>query len=245
MSLRKEQVKKSRRKHRRFLYSPYYDLVKFLGGGIAALCMRPKVHRITENVPKRMKGGVVIAANHTSFSDAVILFVVFWYRRLAFLATKDLFNNKFNKIFFRNLNCIEVDKEKFSTKTLRAICDRLNGNHPVVIFPEGKINGEGETLLDFKEGTVYVAMKCNKPILPVYIAVRDSLKKRHNVVIGEPVYVNELYTDAPRADRIKLISEYLRDYELRLKNYYDEEVEKSSGSKKQNIAPDIQYSGRT
>ena len=61
-------------------------------------------------------------------------------------------------------------------------------------------------------------------------------------MVGEPVYVNELYINAPRSERIRLISEHLRRCELELKEYYDTKVGKGREAKKQNTAPDIQYS---
>ncbi len=223
MSLKNKQKRKNRR---RYPYNPYNDMIKIFGGWGAALCLRPKVHRVSSSVPKKIKGGVLIASNHTSSTDPIILFCVFWYRRLTFLATKEIFVKAINRFFFKNMNCLPVDKEQFSSDTLRVVNDRLKKNMAVVIFPEGKINREEEDILKFKDGTVYIAYRCNKPILPVYIARRDRWWKQNHVIIGEPIYVDKLYTELPRAERIRHISEYLRNYELSLAKYYKTLIKK-------------------
>ena len=39
---------------------------------------------------RSFKGGALIAANHTGFSDAVMLGSSFWYRRVFFLASEEV-----------------------------------------------------------------------------------------------------------------------------------------------------------
>lgn len=146
-----------------------YDFVKITGIIPAFLWMRAKIIRVGEKKPKRIKGGALISANHVSFADPILIHCVFWYRRLHFLATTDLFNTKLKNWFFSQLHCIPVDKENFSVNSFHEVCDDLNAEKLVAIFPEGQVNRTGEQLLGFKSGVVLMAYKCNKPIVPMYI----------------------------------------------------------------------------
>ena len=93
-----------RKKRRRLsLRSFYSEMIKLFGGIGFFLYLRPKAVRISDKVPKRIKGGVLIAANHRSVRDPLILFLVFWYRRLYFPATEELFKKPLNRFFFKNL----------------------------------------------------------------------------------------------------------------------------------------------
>ena len=76
-----------------------------IGGGLGLyLYLRPRVYRISKSVPKRIRGGILIAANHRSMKDPLILFLVFWYRRLYFPAASELFEKPINRFFFHNMN---------------------------------------------------------------------------------------------------------------------------------------------
>ena len=123
-----------KRKKKKYRFNPYSDMIKVLGGWGVYLYYRPKLHFISENAKRRIKGRIMIAANHTSLHDPVILFCVFWYRRLCFLATKDIFKTKINRFFFKGMNCVLVDKEKLNISAVKTVCKILNNNGAVVFL---------------------------------------------------------------------------------------------------------------
>ena len=214
------------KKKKRSWYNPYSDLVKILSGWFVYFMYRPKIHRYTQNVPKRIKGGVLIASNHISCHDAVILFVAFWNRRLSFLATKDIFEKTINRIFFTGMNCIPIDKENPGMSSIKRVCNRLSHKGAVVIFPEGEIN-KGEGLLSFKEGTAYMAYRSNCPVLPVYtVPGKRRFRDVSHVIVGEPVDVSAICRRYPRAEGIKRASEYLMEREAELEAFYNEYIKK-------------------
>ena len=66
----------------------------------------------------------LIAPNHNGFTDIMIVANAFWNRRLRFVATKDLYTNKFRRFLFNGLfACIDVDKQNVSMKTFKNVKD--------------------------------------------------------------------------------------------------------------------------
>lgn len=213
-------LKEKPRAGKGLLFNPYSHMIKILAAPGAVLWYRIKLHRISEKSPKNLKGGVIIASNHNSFNDPVILFYAFWRKRLSFLATKELFGTPINRFFFKNMNCIMVDREKFGVSTLKEACRKLKHDLSVVIFPEGLINCTEDELLRYKAGAAFMATKSGKPVLPVYIANRKRWWERTHVVIGECVDISQICRDIHKKDALNYASEYLYRQELVLAEYY-------------------------
>ena len=211
---------KKKKKRKLSLRSFYYEMIKIFGGLWVSLYVRPKVYRISDSVPKRIKGGVIIAANHTSCLDPVALFCVFWYRRLYFPATEELFYKPINSFFFTNMNCIRIDRNSPNTAALKEMCRLLKRDKAVAIFPEGGINATDEMKV-FKKGTAYMALRCNCPILPVYISKKETRREPTYIVIGEPVNVTDVCKDMSKEEAVERVSEYLRNAEIALAEYCD------------------------
>ena len=218
---------KRKKKRRLSLRSFYSEMIKLFGGFGLFLYLRPKVVRISERVPKSIKGGVLIAANHTSMLDPLILFLVFWRRRLYFPATEELFKKPINRFFFKNMNCIRIERNSPNTSAVRTMCEWLKEDKAIAIFPEGAIN-TSEELLNYKKGTAFMAKRSGKPVLPVYIGKREKRLEPLYVVIGEPIDVTEMCKDMPKAEAMAKVSEHLRDAELALAEHY-EKIKKRGG----------------
>ena len=211
----KNKVKKKKREGN-FLY----DFVRVTGALPTLLYMRIKTIRINKNVPKHVKGGVLIAANHISFLDPVIVHCAFWYRRLHCLATKDLYDTPTRAKFFNAMHCIMVDKDNVSVGMLHSVCDRLKENKAVVIFPEGSVNREEGEVKTYKSGAILMAHLTKKPILPVCIIQRKHWYNRQVVVVGEPIDVNALCGKIPTMEEMEKASAYIREKELELLEFY-------------------------
>ena len=169
---------------------------------------------------RRIKGGVLIAANHRSMKDPLILFLIFWYRRLYFPAASELFEKPINRFFFYNMNCIPIDRSAQNISAIKTMCGWLKKRKAVAIFPEGAINTT-EELLSFKRGTAYMAYKSGCPIIPVYIGCRDKWWQSLPVIVGEPIDVSEICRSYPRGEAIDRAGEILKDEERRLEEYCD------------------------
>ena len=224
MSSTEEQKKKKTKKKKREYNFPY-DFVKVTGSIPTWIWMRPKILHVNKKVTKRIKGGVLIASNHISFLDPIIIHCVFWKRRLHCLATKDLYTSPTKERFFNLMHCIKIDKENFNIGSLHTVCDRLKEGKAVVIFPEGKVN-RAENVESYKSGAILMAHIAHKPIIPVYIVRRQHWYNRQVAVIGEPIDVNAMCGKIPSMEEIDKASAYMREKEIELMEFYNNKNKK-------------------
>lgn len=216
---------KNKSKKKKRISNFLYDFVKVTGAIPALIWFRLRVLRLNENVPKRIKGGVLIASNHVTFFDPIIVHLAFWYRRLFSLATKDLYSNKIREMFFNVAHCIKLDKNNFNVGSLHAVCDRLKEDKAVLIFPEGSVNRQ-EDVKSYKSGAILMAHLSKKPILPIYIHRAEKWYNRTTVVIGEPIDVNALCGKIPTQEQMEKASQVLRDKEIEMQEFCIKKLKK-------------------
>ncbi len=198
-----------------------YDFVKVTGAIPALIWIRPKVYGIGGKKPEKIKGGVLISANHVCLEDPIVILCAFWYRRLVSLATKDLYRTKLLKFMFTSMHCIQVDKENFSMSSLHSVFEYLEADKAVLIFPEGRINFNDTQMGSFKSGAVLMAYRSKKPILPVYLVKTEKWYHRRKLVVGEPFDVAAVLGDRPTIADMSQVSELLRQKEIELCEYYN------------------------
>lgn len=201
-------------------YNFLYDFVKVTGVLPTYLVFRPKVyHPYGKN---KIRGAVMITANHRSDLDPVWVHVAIPSRRLHCLATKNLYDTELKAFFFDKMHCIKVDKENFAVSAFHDVVSRLNEGHAVVIFPEGRINtSDDNTILAFKSGAVLMASKANAPIIPVYIVKREKWYQRQRIVVGEVFHIESENGKMLPLDRLNEISEKLHEKEVELREYFE------------------------
>ena len=197
------------------------DFVKFTGAPTAYLWIRPKHLFESKKAKKHIRGPAIVIANHTRVADPVAVFFAFWYRRVHMLAMKELFTKKVANWFFRKVLCIPVDRNNFNTETFRASVEVLNEGGVLGIFPEGEINHDPSTVKAFKSGAVLMALKGHAPIVPVYLTSPQKWYNRTVMVIGEPIYPEEICGSSPSLNSIEEVSKILREKELALKEVYN------------------------
>lgn len=226
MSSTDKHKEKKKRKIGNFLY----DFVKITGAIPVLFWMRPKILYLHKR-PK-IKGGFLIAANHVSFTDPIVVHCAFWRRRLHCIATKDLYASKLRKFFFDRMHCIMVDKENFNMRTFHTVCECLQENKAVVVFPEGRVNKKADELLTFKSGAILMAYKAQKPIVPVYINGIEKWSDRRVAVVGDPIDINPTGALLPSMEEVKQINARLQEKEWELKARYDEYINKKAKRRK-------------
>lgn len=128
----------------------------WLGGGLRTFGL--------ENIP--MKGPVIVACNHASHLDPMILGAVF-PRPLHFLARRTLFDVPVFSWLIRNNNAFPLDRDGDSREALRVFGKRLDEGCAVVMFPEGTRSEDG-ALSEMKPGLGMLAVRNKVGVLPVY-----------------------------------------------------------------------------
>jgi 1-acyl-sn-glycerol-3-phosphate acyltransferase len=136
-------------------------------GPLLRLMYRPKTEGL-ENIP--MDGAAILAPNHQSFLDDLLLPLVVPKRKVVFLAKADYFDKWYLKWFFKGANVIPVRRD--STSAAQAALDTgvraLREGNLVGIFPEGTRSPDGR-LYRGKTGVARMALEAQVPVIPVAI----------------------------------------------------------------------------
>ncbi len=145
------------------------------------------------NIPE--SGPVVLASNHTSGHDIIILGCTST-RQIFFMAKQELFRQPLVAAYFRRAGVFPVRRGENDRKAIATALTHLRQGRVLGMFPEGK---RFAALSQGKTGAVRLAMKVNAPIVPVAIigARKINLRKRllrwhrDQVIIryGEPLQV--------------------------------------------------------
>jgi len=120
----------------------------------------------SERIP--LRGGLLVAANHTSLADPPIL-QTFFPRHLTYLMTERFYIIPAIQWFLRFWGCIPVREAGMNREALRAAGGVLRAGRAVGIFPEGRLSRDG-LAHDAQPGVALLALQAGVPILPVGIA---------------------------------------------------------------------------
>lgn len=171
-----------------------------------------------EKYKEKLKGGAIIAANHTSFLDPFIVGVTFWYRRMHMLVAEIVMGGKFRSMLLRGVGGIKIDRNIADLEAIKQAVEVLKGGRLLAIFPQGGIN-EQDDVNSIKSGAVFMALRASVPIIPMYIRPKKHWYDRRTVVIGETVYPNKLCSKKmPSTADIEAITKVLAENLAKCKN---------------------------
>ncbi|WP_242848984.1 lysophospholipid acyltransferase family protein [Syntrophomonas palmitatica] len=111
------------------------------------------------------KGPVIVAANHVSNWDPILVGVVL-KRPVHFMAKAELFQNRFLSALFSGLHAFPVKRGAADRKAIRKAMDLLDQGEILGIFPEGarkKLKPDAA----IQSGVAMIALKTGVPVLPV------------------------------------------------------------------------------
>lgn len=194
------------------------DLIRVTGALPGLVWLRPKIRYTAKQAKKRLRGGVLVIANHTSFIDPACMMYVLWYRRLYFVCHQAFVETKAGP-FFRAAGClIPINADNFSVGSFRSITESLRDGKAVTLFPEGHVN-KGDEMLEFKSGMVLISMQSKRPIVPVYLKPRRHWYSRLKAVVGEPVDITTLSEGRPAFSKIQEVTALLKKREEELEAF--------------------------
>jgi 1-acyl-sn-glycerol-3-phosphate acyltransferase len=155
-----------------------YEVVHAVVPPAAKLIWRPHVEGL-ENIPT--SGPVIVASNHLSFADSVVIpFVV--PRRVAFLAKRDYFTGTGVKGalvrgWFEGIGMVPVDRDdnKSALDSLNVALEVLAGGEAFGIYPEGARSRDGR-LYRGRTGVAHLALTSGSPVVPVGLIGTDKLQ---------------------------------------------------------------------
>ncbi len=171
-----------------------YTIAKLIFSIFCKIYFRLEV-KGADNVPK--KGGVLVASNHSSLLDPVIVGVGI-SRATYYLTKQSLFEIPVFGSLIRALHTIPIRRDLVSVSTFKELIKSLHSKKAIILFPEGTRSLDGK-LGQGKMGVGMLALKADVPIVPVYIdgAIKAFPKggkwiwsKKIRVIFGKPIMPN-------------------------------------------------------
>lgn len=157
-----------------------YRFMWFTLGPLIRLYWRQRVHG-RSNVPR---GGVILASNHQSAIDPILICMSFW-RPVQWLAKVELLKKWRIAWFFRAAEVIPVDREAPQEASIEAASDALRRGHLFGIFPEGTRSPDGRVYRGYT-GAARIAAHSGAPVVPTAVTgSKESIKK--GSIVAKPV----------------------------------------------------------
>jgi 1-acyl-sn-glycerol-3-phosphate acyltransferase len=159
---------------------------------------RPTVRGL-EHVPRT--GGVILASNHLSFVDSVVIPAVA-PRKVVFLAKSDYFTGSglkgaASRLWFEGLGMLPVDRDdtKAALASLDIALEVLGRGEAFGIYPEGTRSRDGR-LYRGRTGVAHLALTAGVPVVPVGLTGTEKVQPvgaslprivKVQVSFGEPI----------------------------------------------------------
>ncbi|MBI5188701.1 MAG: 1-acyl-sn-glycerol-3-phosphate acyltransferase [Nitrospirae bacterium] len=177
----------------------------------------------SKNVPD--KGGVIVAANHVSYLDPLVIGAAL-KRRATYMAKQELFKIPLIGIFVKSFS-FPVNRDRPQPSTIKEAVSRLKEGELIVIFPEGGRSVDG-SLLDAKRGVGIIAAISRMPVVPALIegtekalpAGRKFLRPaKIKVIFGTPIEVKKEEKDRHFQEGISRdIMETIKNLKFKMQN---------------------------
>ncbi|ADJ29060.1 phospholipid/glycerol acyltransferase [Nitrosococcus watsonii C-113] len=128
-----------------------------------------RFHRLNSDLlPLPPQGGVLVAANHVSGLDPLLL-VAASPRPLRFLIAREQYQRFGLKKLCQAMGCIPVDRSGRPEKALRQALLALRAGEAVVIFPQGGIHLDTDPPRPLKKGIAWLAARSGVSVYGVHI----------------------------------------------------------------------------
>ncbi|MEE2040545.1 lysophospholipid acyltransferase family protein [Nocardiopsis sp. CT-R113] len=150
-----------------------YGALRQTASALARTLCRPTIEG-RENIPDT--GAVLLASNHLSFVDSIIIPLSVTQRPVRFLAKASYFEGaglkgQFTRTVFTSLGAVPVERSdaRGAMMSLELMLDRLRKGEACVIYPEGTRSRDGR-LYRGRTGVAHLAMESKAPIVPVALS---------------------------------------------------------------------------
>ena len=152
------------------------------------------------NKKKIPKGKCIIACNHVSGWDPVVL-AVKTFHPIAYMIKASLYKSKFLKGVFNIFGCIKTERDGSDFRAIKSAIDTLNKGRTFGLFPEGTRNLEDpDHIIEFKNGASLFALKTKTQIIPVIIKRRFKVFQKNYMIMGDPIDFSEFYGEGVSSD---------------------------------------------
>ena len=176
-----------------------YVVVRAVLGLLFRIVWRPEIEG-AEHVPAG--GAVIVASNHLSFIDSIVIPLAVPHRRVTFLAKSEYFTEGGlaglpRRLFFRGMGAVPIDRAERgdARAALDAALQVLARGWAFGVYPEGTRSRDGR-LYRGRAGIGWLALEAGVPVVPVGLTGTDRVQPigarfprvRHvRVRFGEPI----------------------------------------------------------
>lgn len=142
-----------------------YQISRFLMRIWLILCFRYTTYE-ARHVP--LSGACILASNHASFLDPLLVGCNLYRRFIRFMARDTLFHNRLFYWWARQVGVVMLDREKGDIGAMKSALKILKDGGALCLFPEGTRTRDGN-LQKTKGGIGFLIAKAAVPVIPVYI----------------------------------------------------------------------------
>lgn len=156
-------------------------------------------------------GGVILASNHLSFADSVVVPIVV-PRKVVYLAKKDYFTGTglpgvATRAWFEAMDMLPVDRDdtRAAIESLDTALEVLGNGDAFGIYPEGTRSRDGR-LYRGRTGVGHLALTAGVPVVPVGLRGTEQLQPvgarlprlaKIRIALGEPLDFSGEYDGVP------------------------------------------------
>ncbi|TIC84535.1 1-acyl-sn-glycerol-3-phosphate acyltransferase [Nocardioides sp. GY 10127] len=189
---------------------------------LARAVWRPTVEGL-ENVPT--SGPVVLASNHLSFVDSVVIPCVV-PRKVVFLAKSDYFTGSgvkgaLSRAWFAGLGMLPVDRDdpRAALTSLDTALEVLQRGEAFGLYPEGTRSRDGR-LYRGRTGVAHLALTAGAPVVPVGLIgteklqpVGSTLPRLVHVTVrfGAPIVPGDRFEGVPLGKARRVLTDEVMD----------------------------------
>ncbi|MGV3771559.1 MAG: lysophospholipid acyltransferase family protein [Verrucomicrobiales bacterium] len=163
-----------------------------------------------EHMP--MEGPALVVSNHASYLDPPLVGCGV-KRAMCFMGRESLFRFPVMGAILRSWNSIPIDRDGGGAGGLRAVLEKLNEGHAVMLFPEGTRTATGE-MQPARSGVGLVVIKSEAAVVPVKVLGTfeaysrnqkiPRFRKQVQVVYGKPLHFEALRAEAKTCTKQRL-----------------------------------------
>ncbi|MEL7471715.1 MAG: lysophospholipid acyltransferase family protein [Planctomycetota bacterium] len=161
-----------------------------------------RFHR--DRVPKR--GPYIVAANHQSYLDPILVGVAIAPGQFTPLARSSLFEHWLFGPIIANLHSLPVRQGEGDTRAMKAMIAEVKAGRSILVYPEGSRTFDG-ALQPFQRGVSLILRRAPAPVLPVAMegaydawprsSKRPRFGRRTWAAVGHPIPHEELMANGP------------------------------------------------
>lgn len=155
-----------------------------------------------ENIPQDKP--VVLASNHRSYADPVILTMPMRLP-VSYMAKEELFKNKLFGWFIRKLGAFPVSRGSGDMSVINDSINILDSGRNLVIFPEGTRSKDGKVGKG-KTGVAMIAAKSGADVVPcgiIFEGEKLHFRSKLTLRFGKPIKAEEIAVEGNSPRELK------------------------------------------